>query len=182
MLMFYALCFVMSFFFFFWSICRSSSLVCFKNVPKYLSRGTTQVLISLMIFLLWSLVSISFLVLLRFSFLIFFFNLLMFDGVLFQYPQAFLSFHFSERYYFYYSFEFITPALADVFQLVFEWQQTSSSLQDSSRYWWYPLALLFPSLRFPLTILQRVFRVNQLQLVSPSPSSSIIFSSLKRSR
>ena len=31
-------------------------------------------------------------------------------------------------------FEFFTPALTDGFSLVFEWQQVSSSLQDSSQY------------------------------------------------
>ena len=57
-----------------WSICLSSSPVNFKNGLEYLTRGTAQVLIALMIFLLQSLVSRSFLVLLRYSFLIFFFS------------------------------------------------------------------------------------------------------------
>ena len=30
--------------------------------------------------------------------------------------------------------EFLTPALADGFSLMFEWQQVSSCLQDSSQY------------------------------------------------
>ena len=33
-----------------------------------------------------------------------------------------------------YSLEFFTSALADGFSLEFEWQQVSSSLQDSSQY------------------------------------------------
>ena len=33
-----------------------------------------------------------------------------------------------------YSFEFFTAALADGLSLEFEWQQASSSLQDSSQY------------------------------------------------
>ena len=47
-----------------------SSLVHFKNCPKYLIRGTAQVFIPLMRFLL-CLISSSFLVLMRYSFLIF---------------------------------------------------------------------------------------------------------------
>ena len=55
-----------------WSICLSSSLVHFKNGPKYLNRGTAQVFIPLIRFQPYSFVSSSFLVLLEFSFLIFF--------------------------------------------------------------------------------------------------------------
>ena len=36
--------------------------------------------------------------------------------------------------FFYYSVEFSTSALAGCFSLQFEWQQVSSSLQDSSKY------------------------------------------------
>ena len=54
-----------------WSICWSSSLAHFKNGPEYLTRGTAQVFISLMRFLLYSLILSGFLVLLRYSFLIF---------------------------------------------------------------------------------------------------------------
>ena len=46
-----------------WSICLSSSIVHFKNGPEYLTPGITQVFIPLMRFLLYSLVSNSFLVL-----------------------------------------------------------------------------------------------------------------------
>ena len=47
-----------------WSICWNSSLVYFKNGPEYLSRGTAQIFIHLVRFLLCSLVSRSFPVLL----------------------------------------------------------------------------------------------------------------------
>ena len=67
-----ALCMVISFPVV-WSICLSSSLVHFKKGPKYLTRLRAQVFIPLITFLLDSLVSSSFLVLLRYSFLIFFF-------------------------------------------------------------------------------------------------------------
>ena len=50
------------------SICWSSSLVHFNNGPEHLTRETTQVFILLMRFLLYSLVSSSFLILLRYSF------------------------------------------------------------------------------------------------------------------
>ena len=50
-----------------WSICLRSSLVIFKNGPKYL---TAPVFIALIRFILHSFVSSSFLVLLRYSFLI----------------------------------------------------------------------------------------------------------------
>ena len=46
----------------------SSSLVRFKNAPKYLTRATAQVFIPMMRFLLCSFVSRSFFVLLRYSF------------------------------------------------------------------------------------------------------------------
>ena len=52
-----------------WFICLSSFI--FKNDPEYLPRGTTQAFNPLIRFLLYSLVSSSFLVLLRYSFLIF---------------------------------------------------------------------------------------------------------------
>ena len=55
----------------FWSICSSSSLVNFKNGPDYLTWSTAQVFIPSIRFLLYSFVSRSFLVLLRYSFLIF---------------------------------------------------------------------------------------------------------------
>ena len=50
-------------------LCLSASFVHFKNGPKYLSSETSQMFIPLMRFLLQSLVSRSFLVLLRYSFL-----------------------------------------------------------------------------------------------------------------
>ena len=54
-----------------WFICWSSTLVHFKNVPEYLTKGTAPVFISLMRFLLYSSVSSSFLVLLNCSFFMF---------------------------------------------------------------------------------------------------------------
>ena len=73
-----------------WSICLSSSLKHFKN----LTRGTGQVFIPLIRFLLYSFVSSNFLVLLKYSFLIYFFYFLLFDGVSFKYPQVFVCFLF----------------------------------------------------------------------------------------
>ena len=68
-----------------WSICLSSSLVHFKNGPEYLTRGTTQVFIPLIRCRPHSFVSRSFMVLLGYYFIfIFFFHLLLFDGVSFQ--------------------------------------------------------------------------------------------------
>ena len=64
-----ALCMVISFLVL-WSICLSS-LVHFKMGPEYLTRGTAKVFISLIRFLLHSFVLSSFLVFLRYSFLIF---------------------------------------------------------------------------------------------------------------
>ena len=54
-----------------WSICLSSSFVHFKNGPKYLTRRTVQVFIPLMRFLLYTLLSSSFPILLKYSFWIF---------------------------------------------------------------------------------------------------------------
>ena len=53
-----------------WSICISSSLVHFTKGPEYLTRGTVQVFIPLIRFLLDSFVSSGILVLLSYSFLI----------------------------------------------------------------------------------------------------------------
>ena len=89
-----ALCTVISFLVF-WSICFRS-LVHFKNGPKYLTRGTVQLFIPLIRFLLH-----SFLVLLGYSFFIFFFHLHLFDSVSFQYFQVFIRFLFSGRFNFF---------------------------------------------------------------------------------
>ena len=59
----------------FWSICLSSFLVHFKNNSYYLTTRAAQMFISLMRYLLQSLVSTCSLVLLRYSFLIFFLHL-----------------------------------------------------------------------------------------------------------
>ena len=56
-----------------WSMYLSSSLVHFRNGPEYLTGGTAQMFIPFMRLLLLSLALRSFLVLLRYSFLIFFF-------------------------------------------------------------------------------------------------------------
>ena len=82
-----ALCIVMSFLVLL-SICLSSSLVHFKNGPMYLTRGTIQVFIPLIRFLLCSLFRRVF----SFSWGIFynvFFHLCLFDGVRSQYSQVF---------------------------------------------------------------------------------------------
>ena len=64
-----------------WFIC-CSSFVHFKNDPEYLTRGTTQVCIPLVRFLLCSFVSSNFLVFLRYSFFLnFFFHPRIFNGV-----------------------------------------------------------------------------------------------------
>ena len=62
-----ALCIVISFLVL-WSICLTSSLVHLRKGPEYLTRGTAQIFIPLIRFLLLSFVSSSFLVLLRDSF------------------------------------------------------------------------------------------------------------------
>ena len=67
-----ALCMVISFLIL-WSICLSSTLVHMRKGPEYLTRGTAQVFIPLIRFLLLGFVSISFLVLLRYPFGILFF-------------------------------------------------------------------------------------------------------------
>ena len=64
------LCMVISFLVL-WSVYVSSSLVHLKNAPEYLTGGTVQVFIPLIKFLLHSFVLSSFLLLLRYSFLIF---------------------------------------------------------------------------------------------------------------
>ena len=76
-----ALCMVISFLVL-WYICLSSFLVDFMNGLEYLTRGTDQVFIPLIPFLPYSFVSNSFLVLLRYSFLIFFFHLHLFDSII----------------------------------------------------------------------------------------------------
>ena len=61
-----ALCMVISFLVL-WSICLSSSLVHLRKCPEYLTRGTAQVFIPLMRFLLESFVPSSFRVLISFE-------------------------------------------------------------------------------------------------------------------
>ena len=81
-------------FFVFWSICRSSSIVHFKNGPEYLTGWwwTTQLFIFLIRFLLQSLVSRKFLVRLSYSFCYFFFPSRFFYGVCFQYSLELVIF------------------------------------------------------------------------------------------
>ena len=78
-----AQCIVMGFLVF-WSIC-SSVYVHFKNGPEYLTKGTVQVFISFIIILPYSLVSSSFLFLLRY-----FLNFFLFGGVYIQYSLVFV--------------------------------------------------------------------------------------------
>ena len=79
-----------------WSVC--SSLVHFKNGLKYLTKGTAQVFIPLINFLQYSFVTSSSLVLLKYSFFLFYLHL--FDGVSFQYPQAFVGYLYSAFLFF----------------------------------------------------------------------------------
>ena len=89
------LCVVISFLVL-WSIYLSSSLVLFKKGPEHLTRGIAQVFISFIRFLPDCFVLSSFLVLLRYSFWIFFFQLYLFDSVSLQNAQVFVGFLFSE--------------------------------------------------------------------------------------
>ena len=86
--------------------------------------------------------------------------------------------------------ELFIPASAEDFSMEFEWQQINSNLQDSSKYsgrsynccslnrfnlssnFW-----VFQSLNF-----WGLFQVHQLQLISPSLSCSVVFTSLAISR
>ena len=70
-----------------WLTCLISSLVHFKKNLDYLSRETAQLFITLMGFLLQGFFWSSLLVLLSNYFLIFFFNLCLFDYIRFQYSQ-----------------------------------------------------------------------------------------------
>ena len=95
---------------------RWSSLVNFKNGPEYLMRGTAQVFISLIEFLQCSLFSSGLLVLLRYPFL-FLFHLGIFDGVSFQYSQAFASFLSSNSFDFFSWFGSSIPSIIYRFPL-----------------------------------------------------------------
>ena len=90
-----AICMVISFLVLY-STCLNYSLVHFKNGPEYLTRCTAEVFIPLISFLWYSFVSSSFLVLLWYSSLIFFFLLHLFDGISFQVAQVFVNFLFSD--------------------------------------------------------------------------------------
>ena len=81
------------------SIGWSSSLVHFKNYPAYLTRGTGQVFIPLMRFLLYRFASKSFLVNLRDSFLFLFFHHHLFDSVHFHYSQVLVIFLWDFRFF-----------------------------------------------------------------------------------
>ena len=78
-----------------WSICLNSSLLHFKNSPKYFTRVHSPVFITFTRFLQYSFISSSFLVLLRY-FLNVSFHLYLFDGVSFQYSKVFVRFLFTE--------------------------------------------------------------------------------------
>ena len=76
--------------------CLISPLVHFKNSPEYVTRLRALAFITLMGFPLYRLVSSSFLFLLWYSFLIFFY-LHLFYGFCFKYSQVFVSLFFSEH-------------------------------------------------------------------------------------
>ena len=69
----------------------------FKCVPEYFTTGIAQVFIHSMKFLLSSMISGSFIVLVRYSFIYFLFNLYLFDDIHSQCYVVFVSFLFSER-------------------------------------------------------------------------------------
>ena len=97
-------------------------------------------------------------------------------------------YYYNHHYYYHYSFEgsftwsstrvWVTasliksPEIFSVFWLVL----------IILSFWWSPLVLLFPNPPVPLSIPCWLYQVKQLQLVSPSLSSSMIFNSLARSR
>ena len=80
-------CTLVHFFKFFLSSLQKWSRVSFRG-------RAAQVFIPLINFLLYTFVSSSFLVLLKYSSLIFFFHLRLFDGVSIQYSQILVHFHF----------------------------------------------------------------------------------------
>ena len=79
-----ALCIIINFLVL-WSICLIFTIVHFKKGPEYLAKEADLLFIPLMRFLLQSLVSRSFLVLLKYFLLPFFLHLSLFDCVCFQY-------------------------------------------------------------------------------------------------
>ena len=105
-----ALCIVINFLVL-WFICLSSFLIHLKNGTKYPTRGTTQLFIPLMRFLLQRLALRSFLIRLRYSFLSF-----LFDGVRLQYSQVIGIFFFCKstdaslirKFYYFCCFSFPT--------------------------------------------------------------------------
>ena len=90
------LCIVINLFIFL--VHLSFSDVHFKKGPKYLTKRTSQVLIPLIRFLLQNLILRIFLVM-RYSFLIFFFHLRLFDSSCFQYFHILLIFLLSKSSY-----------------------------------------------------------------------------------
>ena len=78
-------------------ICLRSSLVNFKNCHGYLERKTAQVSISLIRFLLWSLVSRRFFVRLRYYFSYFLPKSLLVYNVYFKYSKVVVFFLLSKR-------------------------------------------------------------------------------------
>ena len=94
-----------------------SSFVHFNNGPKYLIRGNVQVFILSMKFLQQSLVSICFPVHLRYSFLVFFFNLRLFDGVRFQYYRVLCKFPFLQVFWCFFWFAPSIPSTVCRFPL-----------------------------------------------------------------
>ena len=80
-----------------WSVFLRISFVNYKNASGNLTGFTAQVYILLMRFLLQSVFSVIFISSLRY-FLIFFFHLSLFDGVLFPYFQVLVIFFFSKSF------------------------------------------------------------------------------------
>ena len=87
-------------------ICLSSSLIYFKNNTEYRTRERVQVSITLMTYLLFSLVSSSFLVLLRFSFFFFFVFHLSIIIILILATFFYINISWRHNYYYYSSWVF----------------------------------------------------------------------------
>ena len=117
-----ALCIGISFLVLSYIFFLNSSLVYFKNIPVYLIRWTVKMLILLMRFLLPSLVSISFIVCLRYSFALF--CLRLFDEVYYNHYY----------YYYYYYYYLLLASFSHQFQLmVFHWSLSDGKYPQVSR-------------------------------------------------
>ena len=121
-----ALCMVISFRVL-WSICLSSLQVHFKDDPEYLTRETAQVFIPLIRFLLYSFISSSFLVLLKYSFFIFS-HLLLFDGFFF-FHLILIDYY----YYYYYYYLLLESFSHHCYLIVFHRSLSDSKSPQVSR-------------------------------------------------